>query len=76
MPIKVFADEIERDNLAWLFEHSGLVVVYTLRFRIYSPGFLEPDSELAIREKKQFEIAIQKLSQRLKRAGSPAALGA
>jgi len=67
--LKVFADEVERDNLAWLFEHSGLVVVYTLRYRIYNPAFLDPDSDLAIRAKKQFEVAIEKLSQRLRSHG-------
>jgi hypothetical protein len=66
--LKVFRDEIERDNLAWLFEHSGLVVVYTLRYRIYQPEFLDPVSNLAIQAKEQFEIAIQKLSQRLSRS--------
>ena len=67
--LKVFEDEIERNNLAWLFEHSGLVVVYTLRYRIYKPDFLEPESDLAVRAKKQFELAIEKLSQRLNRSG-------
>ncbi len=67
--LKVFEDEIQRDNLAWLFEHSGLVVVYTLRYRIYKPDFLEPESDLAVRAKKQFELAIEKLSQRLNRSG-------
>lgn len=67
--LKVFEDEIERNNLAWLFEHSGLVVVYTLPYRIYKPDFLEPESNLAVRAKKQFELAIEKLSQRLNRSG-------
>jgi hypothetical protein len=74
--LKVFEDEIERDNLAWLFEHSGLVVVYTLRYRIYKPDFLEPESDLAVRAKKQFALAIEKLSQRLNRSGRKYGQGA
>lgn len=62
--INVFDDEIKRDNLAWLFEHSGLVVVYALRYRIYEQGFLEPDSDLALRAKEVFAVAIEKLAER------------
>lgn len=67
--LKVFEDEIGRNNLAWLFEHSGLVVVYTLRYRMINAEFLDPESELALRAKKQFEIAIEKLSKRLTQTG-------
>ncbi len=62
--INVFDDEIKKDNLAWLFEHSGLVVVYALRYRIYEQGFLEPDSALALRAKDVFAVAIEKLAER------------
>ncbi len=62
--IKVFQDEIEKDKLAWLFEHSGLVVVYALRFRIYDQDFLEPNSDLALRAKRLFQVAIDKLIER------------
>lgn len=50
------------------------MVVYALRYRIYKPDFLEPDSDLAVRAKKQFEIAIEKLSQRLSRSGTRSGL--
>lgn len=62
--LNVFADEIEKDKLAWLFEHSGLVVVYALRYRIYDQTFLDPDSQLALRAKELFAIAIKKLAER------------
>ncbi|MCC9601024.1 hypothetical protein LOC67_10750 [Stieleria sp. JC731] len=62
--INVFDDEIKKDNLAWLFEHSGLVVVYALRYRIYEQDFLDPDSALALRAKKTFAVAIEKLMER------------
>lgn len=65
--LMVFADQIEKDRLAWLFEHSGLVVVYTLRYRIYNPDFLTPESDLAIKAKQQFELAIAKLSMHVNR---------
>ena len=62
--LSVFSHEISTNNLAWLFEHSGLVVVYALRYRIYKSDFLEPDSELAIEAKSLFHEAIQKLEER------------
>lgn len=65
--MRVFKNEIKKDNLAYLFEHSGFVVVYLLRYRIYKPDFLEPDSVLAIQAKRQFDVAIQKLTQQLSR---------
>jgi hypothetical protein len=65
--LKVFEDELARNNLAWLFENSGLVVVYSLRYRIHNPEFLEPDSDLAIRAKGKFEEAIEHLSHRLQK---------
>lgn len=63
--LKVFEHELECNNLWWLFEHSGLVVVYALRYRINNPSFLNPESELAIRAKEKFELAIEKIKNRL-----------
>ncbi len=63
--LKVFEQELERNNLWWLFEHSGLVVVYALRYRVKNPSFLDPGSELAIRAKEKFELAIEKIKNQL-----------
>lgn len=60
--LKVFSDQNERDNLAWLFEHSGLVIVYSLRYRVYDQNFLPPESDLALEAKGEFESALRKLA--------------
>ena len=63
--LKVFKHELEEGNLNWLFEHSGLVVVYTLRFRINNPEFLAPDSKKALEAKELFSEAIKTLRAKL-----------
>jgi hypothetical protein len=63
--LKVFKHELERNNLHWLFEHSGLVVVYTLRYRTVNTNFLSPETELALQAKQLFSLAVEKLTERL-----------
>jgi hypothetical protein len=63
--LKVFKHELESSNLHWLFEHSGLVVVYTLRYRTVNTNFLSPETELALKAKQLFGLAIEKLTERL-----------
>jgi hypothetical protein len=65
--LRVFQAEVENDKLAWLFEHSGLAIVYALRYRVYDPSFLDPESPVAIRAKEHFTAAIEKLSERIQR---------
>lgn len=65
--LRVFQAEVENDKLAWLFEHSGLAIVYALRYRMYDPSFLDPESPVAMRAKELFSVAIEKLTERSKR---------
>lgn len=74
--LKVFKHELERNNLHWLFEHSGLVVVYTLRYRTVNTIFLSPETELALKAKQLFSLAVEKLTERLPQQRRSTMLGA
>jgi hypothetical protein len=68
--MKVFESELNSNHLWWLFEHSGLVIVYALRYRANNPSFLDPNSQQALKAKQLFGRAVTLIDRYIKLGNS------